>query len=129
VTGTRFARPFRLRTLIDHGFEPIGSSDSTGTVPDGIAPLFNIACAVSRRTASGREHWPQERITVDEGLKLYTIWAARGAFEEGEKGSISAGKLGDFAVLPADPRNVPSEALFEMRVEATICGGEVVYER
>jgi predicted amidohydrolase YtcJ len=129
VTGTRFARPFRLRALIDHGFEPIGSSDSTGTVPDGIAPLLNIACAVARRTASGREHWPEERITVDEGLKMYTIWAARGAFEEGEKGSISVGTLGDFAVLPADPCEVPSEALFEMRVDATICGGAVVYER
>jgi predicted amidohydrolase YtcJ len=129
VTGTRFPRLLRLRTLIDHGFELIGSSDSTGTVPDGIAPLFNIACAVARRTGRGREHLPHERITVDEGLKMYTIWAAKGAFEEREKGSISAGKLGDFAVLPADPREVPPEALLEMRVDATICGGEVVYER
>jgi predicted amidohydrolase YtcJ len=129
VPGTRFPRPLRLRTLLDEGFELVGGSDSTGTVPDGMAPLFNIGCAVRRQTRRGRDVLPEERITVEEGLKMFSIWAARGAFEEGEKGSIAPGKLGDLAVLSRDPRAVPAEELADVRVDATILGGEVVYER
>lgn len=129
VPGTRFPRPMRFRTLLDHGFELIGSSDSTGTVPDAISPLFNIACAVRRRTPRGHDFLPEERITVEEGLRMFSIWAAKGAFEEGGKGSVAIGKLGDFAVLSADPLAVPPDELSDIRVEATILGGRVVYER
>jgi predicted amidohydrolase YtcJ len=111
----------RLRRLIDHGFEVIGSSDTTGTVPDGIAPLFNIACALNSA--------PGEDMTVDEAIRMFTIWAARGAFEEGDKGSIAVGKLGDFAVLSADPREVPTQEVFDIQVDATILGGNVVFQR
>jgi predicted amidohydrolase YtcJ len=131
-TYTRWPRKFRLRALIDAGFGVIGCSDSTGSIPDGIAPLYNIACAVTRRTLSGGTYIPEESITVEEALKLFTIWPAYGGFEEHAKGSITPGKLGDFAVLSADPRAVAADdpdALFNVRVEATILGGEVVYER
>lgn len=118
-----------LRTVIDAGFEPIGASDSTGTVPDGIAPLFNIAMAVTRRTRSGDVVSPAERITAEEGLKMFTTWAAVGGHEERDKGSIEPGKFGDFAVLSHDPLAIDPEKLFDVAVEATILGGEVVYER
>ncbi len=111
----------RWRRLIDMGFEVIGSSDTTGTVPDGIAPLFNIAAAMNSA--------PGESLTVDEAIRMFTIWSASGAFEENDKGSIAVGKLGDFAVLSADPREVESEALFDVQVDATILGGKVVYQR
>ncbi len=52
-----------------------------------------------------------------------------GTFEERDKGSIAVGKLGDFTVLSDDPRRVAPEALFDLRAEATIIGGEVVWER
>ena len=123
----RFPRPFRLRTLIDQGFEIVGSSDSTGTVPDGITPLFNIASAVTRRTGSGRRYRPEEAITVEEALKLFTVWPALGTFEEADKGSLAPGKLGDFAVLSADPRAVEPDALFDVKVEATLIGGAVAW--
>ena len=125
----RWPRRFRLRTLIDRGFGIIGSSDSTGSIPDGIAPLHNIACAVTRRTLSGGCYLPEERVTVDEALRMFTVWPAYGTFEERDKGSLAPGKLGDFAVLSADPRAVEPDALFDLRVEATILGGEIVYER
>ena len=118
-----------LRSLIDRGFEIIGASDSTGTVPDGIAPLFNIACAVSRRTIDGSLIDPQEAITAEEGLKMFTLWAAKGGNEDREKGSIEVGKLGDFAILSDDPREVPPEGLFDVKVDATILSGQVVFER
>jgi predicted amidohydrolase YtcJ len=125
----RWPRQFRLRTLIEHGFEVIGSSDTTGSIPDGIPPLYNIACAVTRRTLSGGTYRPEEAVPIEDALKLFTIWPARGAFEEQDKGSITLGKLGDFAVLSADPREVEPDALFDLRVEATIIGGEIVWEK
>ncbi|RIK37740.1 MAG: hypothetical protein DCC58_17580 [Chloroflexi bacterium] len=110
----------RWRALIDRGFEVIGSSDSTGTVPDGISPLFNIACALV--------YAPGAPISVEEALKMFTIWPAAGAFEEHDKGTLSPGKLGDFAVLSADPHEVEPEAIFDLQVAATILGGVPVHD-
>jgi predicted amidohydrolase YtcJ len=127
--GDRFPRNFRYRSLIDRGFGIIGSSDSTGTVPDGIAPLFNISCAVNRRTLRGNHFLPEESVTVEEALKMFTIWPAFGAFEEQDKGSIEHGKFGDFAVLSDNILKVEPEALSEVKVDATIIGGRPVFER
>ena len=54
--------------------------------------------------------------------------AARGIFEDHEKGTITPGKFGDFAVLSKDPSTLEGAALFDMGVDATILGGEVVFE-
>jgi predicted amidohydrolase YtcJ len=126
----RWPRRFRLRTLVERGFGVIGSSDATGSIPDGIPPLYNIACAVTRRTLSGNRYVPEEALDVEDALRLFTVWPAYGGFEEQDKGSLAPGKLGDFAVLSADPREVAAsdpDALFELQTEATIIGGEVVW--
>jgi predicted amidohydrolase YtcJ len=129
---TRWPRRFRLRTLLERGLPVIGCSDSTGSIPDGISPLHNIACAVTRRTISGATYVPEEAISVDQALHMFTLGNAFGGFEEREKGSITPGKLGDFAVLSADPHAIEAndpDALFDLGVDATIVGGRVVYER
>jgi predicted amidohydrolase YtcJ len=125
--GERYPRPFRLRRLLDAGLEVIGSSDATGTVPDGITPLFNIACAVTRRTQRGSHYYPEEAVTPEDALRMFTIWPARWAYEDHLKGTISPGKLADFAVLSGDPLAVEPDALFDLKVDATILGGEVVH--
>ena len=127
--GDRYPRPYRMRSLIDAGFEVIGSSDATGTVPDGITPLFNIACAVTRRTQRGNVFNPEEAVTIDEALRMFTIWPARWTYEDHLKGTIAPGKLADFAVLSEDPFEIDPEALFDVQVDATILGGEVVFRR
>jgi predicted amidohydrolase YtcJ len=120
--GARRRQP-HWRTLIENGFDVIGSSDTTGSIPDGIAPMFNIASALTYIQD------PAQQISLDEAFKMFTIWAARGAFEEDDKGSIAVGKFGDFAVLSQDPYELDTEELFELPVDATILGGSVVYER
>ena len=59
---------------------------------------------------------------------MNTAWAAYSVFEDHEKGTISPGKLGDFAVLSQDPGTLDGPELLDMSVDATILGGEVVFE-
>ncbi|MEZ4523782.1 MAG: amidohydrolase [Thermomicrobiales bacterium] len=127
--GNRYPRPFQLRSLVESGIEVIGSSDSTGTVPDGITPMFNIACAVTRRTQKGNIYLPEEAVSVEDAFRMFTIWPARWAFEDHLKGTISPGKLADFAVLSSDPFTAEPEAIFDISVDATILGGEIVHQR
>ncbi|HYI14346.1 MAG TPA: amidohydrolase family protein, partial [Thermomicrobiales bacterium] len=77
---------------------------------------------------SGNRYIPEEALDVEDALRLFTIWPALGTFEERDKGTITPGKLGDFTVISADPRTVEPDALFDLRAEATIIGGDVVWE-
>jgi predicted amidohydrolase YtcJ len=108
--------------LIAAGLEPISVSDATGTTP-GFSPLGGIAALVSP-DASGRSS-----VSVEDALRTWTLWAARGQHEERDKGSIEPGRLADFAVLSADPRDRPPQEVAEIQVDGTILGGELVFQR
>jgi predicted amidohydrolase YtcJ len=86
-------------------------------------PLLGIQAAVAR------EFYPEEQITVEEALRMYTIDAAFSTSEENIKGSIEEGKLADFTVLSGDPRAVPHDKIDDVEVEMTIVGGKVVYSK
>jgi predicted amidohydrolase YtcJ len=118
-----------LRTLIAAGFEPIGGTDTTGTVPEGASPLFNVACAVNRTARDGRVLDPSERIDVQAALRLFTVWSAAGGFEDDRKGRLAPGFLGDAVLLSDDLLALAPERLFDVRVEATVVDGELVYRR
>ena len=62
-------------------------------------------------------------------MKMFTIWPAFAAFEEKDKGSIEVGKLADFTVLSQDIMKIPEAEILKTRVEMTIIGGEIVYQR
>jgi predicted amidohydrolase YtcJ len=94
-----------------------------------VLPLEGIWSAVNRVTSGGRPLGEDQRVDVETALRGYTSSAAYLSFEEGLKGTLEVGKLGDVVVLDADPTAVPREELRRLRVEATIIGGEVVYER
>lgn len=96
-------------------------------VVDG-APLLGVAAAVLERTASGAAYVPQERLTVEEALRAYTLGAAYSAFAEAELGSLEVGKWADFVVLDRDPFQVEPEELSAIRVLRTVVGGRTVYE-
>jgi predicted amidohydrolase YtcJ len=114
------------RSMVQQGLEPIAITDSTGTIPH-FSPLAGMA-SVTASPAQGGSLAADETISFEDALRSWTIWAAKGAFEEHDKGSIAVGKLGDFAVLAADPRRLSPERLFDLKVDATILGGEVVYQ-
>jgi predicted amidohydrolase YtcJ len=68
-----------------------------------------------------------ESLGFEDALRTYTVFPARSAYEDRIKGSIEVGKLGDFVVLSADPRSLKGAKLWDLKVEATILGGRVVY--
>ncbi len=116
---------YRIKSLLEGGLLVAGSSDSP-VAPDN--PLVGIYAAVTRRAESGQELLPEEAISAEQALAMYTVNAAYASFEEGVKGSIAQGKLADMVVLSADPVKSPPEQLKDIRVEMTIIDGRVVWE-
>ena len=94
-------------------------------------PLLGIYAAVTRATLDGKNPggwFPEQRLTVEEALRAYTLGAAYAAFQEKEKGTVSPGKLADVVVLSDDLFQIPPERIKDVRVEVTIVGGRVVYQ-
>ena len=116
---------YALKSVLDAGIHLAASSDAPVS---SFAPLLGIKACVTERTSSGADFAPAERISVEQAIALYTSSGAYASFEEGLKGTITPGKLADFAVLGADPRTVEPQTLDRVPVLATMCGGAMVYE-
>lgn len=111
---------YPLKTLIKEGISVVGGSDCP---MEPLSPLQGIQAAVTR------EFFPEERITVDEALRMYTVNAAYASFEETVKGSIEEAKLADLTVLSGDPTAVPPSKIGDIKVSMTVVGGKVVYQK
>ena len=95
-------------------------------------PLFGIYAAVTRRTVDGKNPngWiPEEKISVEDAIKCYTLNAAYASFEEKIKGSIEIGKLADFVVLSDDILTIDPVKIKDVIVEMTVFDGEVIFEK
>lgn len=113
-----------LRSILDLGISLVGGTDTTGTVPEGASPLYNIACAMNRDGVTAGE-----ALTFDEGVRLFTAEAAHAMFEEGSRGRISNGLLGDLVILDRAVDRIPDpKGFFELGVHQTVFAGRVVFE-
>jgi hypothetical protein len=95
-------------------------------------PLFGIYAAVTRQTVDGQNPngWiPEEKISVEEAIKCYTLNAAYASYEEKIKGSIEVGKLADLVLLSDDILNINPIRIKDIVVEMTVFNGEIVYVR
>lgn len=93
-------------------------------------PFLGIYAAVTRQNLEQQpaEGWhAEQRMTRKQALQSFTIDAAYAAFEDQEKGSLSAGKLADFIVIDRDVMTCPTREIADTRVLMTVIGGEVVY--
>jgi predicted amidohydrolase YtcJ len=124
VPDSNLQHLYPIRTLIKNNVVVAGSSDCPIVPP---SPLVGIYSAISRRTDRGQSILPEEAIPPVEALKMYTEYAARAAFEEKLKGSITPGKLADLVVLSDDPNKLPVDEIKDIQVEMTILDGEVVW--
>ena len=95
-------------------------------------PLEGIYAAVTRRTLDDRNPggWvPEQKVSVEDALRAYTMGGAYASFEEAEKGSLAAGKLADVVILDGDLTAIAPETIRDARVMYTIVGGRVVFDR
>ncbi len=144
LDGTTLTRQFGLARL--RFFQPYASLFKSGVVVGGGSdhmqsiggmravnpyhPFWGMWIAIQRmpRWASAPLH-PQERITREQAIRLYTINNAFLSFEEKEKGSLEAGKLADLIVLDKDILTCPVDAIKDIKVLATYLGGRQIYQR
>ncbi|MEX0702863.1 MAG: amidohydrolase [Planctomycetales bacterium] len=115
---------FAHRSFLDHGIRVAGASDY---VPGPFEPLMAIQSMVTRKDFEGREWGPNQKVTVDEALRIGTINGAYASFEEQEKGSITPGKLADFVMLEQDPHEVDPDRIKNIRVARTVVGGKMMH--
>jgi predicted amidohydrolase YtcJ len=114
----------RISSFLKSGLKPCAGSDNP-VAP--LNPLLSIHAAVNRRTQDGNVFFPRERVLPSVALEMHTRSAAYASFDEGIKGMISPGKLADFTLLSDDPLKIAPEKIRDIKVDATIIGGEVVW--
>jgi predicted amidohydrolase YtcJ len=92
-------------------------------------PFFSLWAMVARQErTTGRVIGPGERLAAEDALRLLTRNGAWLSFDETRKGTLETGKLADLAVLSHDPRDMPVDALPEVRSTLTMVGGRIVHE-
>jgi predicted amidohydrolase YtcJ len=104
-------------------------SNGTDAPVEDIDPIPNYYATVTRKLKDGSSFYPDQRMSREEALRSYTRNAAYAAFEEGQKGSLGVGKLADVTVLSLDILTIPEEEIPKTRVDYTIVGGKVLYEK
>ncbi len=146
----RIKYAYAWQSLLHDGNIIIGGSDFPVESPD---PRLGIYAAVTRQDLNGLPRnfedaekyfeltpdaaedssdfdggfFPNEKMTLDEAMKAFTIWPAYGAFQENDNGTISVGKYADFTVFKKDFRKIPSREIPEDEILGTIVGGKLVY--
>lgn len=124
----RLEGAYAWRSFIKSGVIVPGGSDAP--VERG-EPMIEFYAATARKSLKGEsgEGWhPEEAVTRDEALKMFTLWPAIAAFEEKTRGSIEAGKLADLTILSADIMRIPEAEILKTHCMMTVIGGEIVYE-
>lgn len=114
------------KLMVQNGWIPNGSDFPV----ESINPIYGFYAAITRKDLEGYPDggfMPEQRLTREEALKAMTIWAAKAAFEENEKGSIEPGKYADFIVTYSDLMTIPEHEIPNIKVRMTFSGGEQVF--
>jgi predicted amidohydrolase YtcJ len=125
----RIKTTYAFRSLLDNGARLAFGSDWTVAPID---PLLGIYAAVTRRTLDGKnpKGWvPEEKITVEEALRAYTVTNAYGVFAEGTRGKLAPGYLADLVLLDQDLTAIAPETIDRVGVRTTVVGGKVVFQQ
>jgi len=130
IGAKRCASSYAYRSLLDAGAKLAFGSDWPVAPLD---PLPGIDAAVNRRPLDGKHPngwFPEQRITVAEAVKAYTLGSAFAGFQEKDRGTIAVGKLADFVLLSRDIfATAEKDRIADTKVMMTVVGGKVVFER
>jgi predicted amidohydrolase YtcJ len=127
VGPARIKGAYAWRSVLRTGAHLPISSDFPG---ETLNPFYGIYAAVTRQDPEGKPEggwYPEQRMTLEEALRGYTIEAAYAEFEEREKGSIEKGKLADLIVISKDLAKVAPRELLSIRVLKTFIDGKLIY--
>jgi predicted amidohydrolase YtcJ len=91
--------------------------------------MVGLYAAVTRKGESGQVYGPGEAVSIKDAITMYTRNGAFLTREEKLKGTLEAGKPADMIVLPEDPLSISPGKLLGLKVDLTIMGGRVLYER
>jgi len=119
---------YAFRSLLDSGATLAFGTDWTVAPLD---PLLTIYAAVTRRTLDGKNPngWiPEQKISVEEAVRAYTVGSAIAEFQENEKGTITPGNLADIVMLSRDIFKIEPKEIERVKIVLTIMDGRVVYE-
>lgn len=116
---------FALRSFIDAGIRPTQASDYP---PGPFEPMMALQSEVTRTDAKGNVWGPQQKITLEEAIRVGTIHGAYASYEESVKGSIEAGKFADLVVLGRDVFKEDSYNIINIPIERTMVDGRWVWE-
>ncbi len=120
---------YAFRSLLDSGATLAFGTDWTVAPLD---PMLSIYAAVTRRTLDGKHPggWiPEQKVSVEEAVRAYTVGSAFAEFQEKEKGTILPGKFADLVILSRDIFKIDPKEIEQAKVVTTIMDGRVVYER
>ena len=129
IGKTRAEGAYPWRWFIDAGLKIPGGSDFPVESND---PLLGIYAAVTRQDVKGwpeRGWFPEQRMTMEEAIRSFTIWAAYSAFQEDVLGSIENGKYADFTILDTDILEAAPQEILNTKVVYTIVGGKIRYSK
>jgi predicted amidohydrolase YtcJ len=121
----RLQRMFALRSFLDAGLKPTMTSDYP---PGPFEPMMALQSMVTRTDMQGTTWGANQKITVEEAIRIGTMHGAYASFEENVKGSLTPGKCADLVVLGRDPMNTPAHELINIPVERTMAGGRWMWE-
>jgi len=124
----RLEGAYAWRALIDSGSIIAGGSDAPVEVGD---PRIEFYAATQRMDLNGfsDEDWhPEQKVTRQEALKMFTIWPAYAAFQETETGSIEVGKLADITVFDTDIMTADGPDILNAKPVLTLVGGRAAFD-
>lgn len=129
--GDRADRSWPVRELLDAGAHVIVGSDWPAVIPD-MNPWPGMEALVTRADPWGGYPGtlaPEQAVTLEEAIELYTLAGARLLGVESRAGTIAAGKSADLIVLDRNLFEVPVEDVSDTTVELTLYAGEIVHEK
>jgi len=115
-----------MRQMLDAGLTVGAGTDATRVA--SYNPWISLYWMVTGRTVGGMQlASPENRLSREEALRLYTVGSAWFSGEQEVKGRIAPGQFADFAILSADYLTVPEEQIRRIESVLTVTGGDVVY--
>jgi len=117
------------RRLLDTGAKIAFGTDYA---VEPLDPLEGLYAAVTRKDRGGEpgDGWfPDQKLTMEEAIELYTIGSAYSEFMEDRKGLIKKDYLGDVVIFDSDLLTIPHDQIMSAKVDYTIVGGKIVYQR